>query len=53
MAAQERRNVEILDLLLRTAAQLLAVARLPGGCGLQQVGVPGSQGRTTVNIWRC
>lgn len=24
-----------------------------GGCGLQQVGVPGSQGRTTVNIWRC
>lgn len=24
-----------------------------GGCGLQQVGVPGSNGRTTVNIWRC
>ena len=24
-----------------------------GGCGRQQVNVPGSQGRTTVNIWRC
>jgi hypothetical protein len=24
-----------------------------GGCGLQQVGVPGSHGRTTVNVWRC
>jgi hypothetical protein len=25
----------------------------PSGCGRQQVSVPGSQGRTTVNIWRC
>lgn len=24
-----------------------------GGCDLQQVNVPGSHGRTTVNIWRC
>ncbi len=24
-----------------------------GGCGLEQIGVPGSHGRTTVNIWRC
>jgi hypothetical protein len=24
-----------------------------GGCGRQQVSVPGGQGRTTVNIWRC
>jgi hypothetical protein len=23
------------------------------GCGLQQVSVPGSKGRTSVNIWRC
>lgn len=24
-----------------------------GSCGLQQVNVPGSSGRTSVNIWRC
>lgn len=24
-----------------------------GGCDLQQVGVHGSRGRTTVNVWRC
>jgi hypothetical protein len=24
-----------------------------GSCGLQQVSVPGSNGRTSVNIWRC
>jgi hypothetical protein len=24
-----------------------------GACGLQRVNVPGSHGRTTVNIWRC
>lgn len=24
-----------------------------GGCGLQQLDVPGSRGRTTVNVWRC
>lgn len=24
-----------------------------GNCNVQQVRVPGSQGRTTVNIWRC
>ena len=23
------------------------------GCGLQQVSVPGSKGRTSVNVWRC
>lgn len=24
-----------------------------GGCDLQQLDVPGSRGRTTVNVWRC
>lgn len=24
-----------------------------GACGIQQVNVPGRQGRATVNIWRC
>lgn len=24
-----------------------------GGCGLQQLNVPGDRGRTTVNVWRC
>jgi hypothetical protein len=24
-----------------------------GGCGLQQLDVPGHRGRTTVNVWRC
>jgi hypothetical protein len=24
-----------------------------GGCGVQRVNVPGSRGRTNVNIWRC
>jgi hypothetical protein len=24
-----------------------------GGCGLQRLQVPGSHGRTTVNVWRC
>jgi len=23
------------------------------GCGVQQVNVPGSKGRTSVNVWRC
>ena len=24
-----------------------------GGCGLQQLSVPGSKGQTTINVWRC
>lgn len=24
-----------------------------GGCGLQQLDVAGSRGRTTINVWRC
>jgi hypothetical protein len=24
-----------------------------GGCGRQQLTVPGSKGRTTINVWRC